>query len=215
MELKVTWSELKQFVQARNLSVQWFVNNGLYWLAAIDGSVELSTQISIKNPTPSGSDQQDFETNFKSLGNQSPSQNSTVQSQPPYGAKTVVVSGVTHKLFARFTGIQATVNLGVNTITYTATYPWAKMIGIEVINCTALDTANLIVYDSPQGTYSGTPNAPLSQFSYNMNLPAGFYERMAQFDADVYAGMAIKIIYTSVASTANTVGINFLLNQVV
>lgn len=213
MQIKTTWSQLKAFTQARNLSVQWFINNGIYFLASIDGAVELNTQIVMQ--TPPGPDQTDFETNFKAKGNMSPLQNSTVQSQPPYGAKTIVVNGVTHKLFARFTGIKATVNNGENTITYVATYPWAKMIGIEVINCTALDTADLLVYDTPQGTYSGTPNALLNQFSFAMNLPQGFYERMAQFDADVYAGMVIEINYVSVATEPNTVGINFLLNQVI
>lgn len=213
MELKVTWSELKAFVQARSLSVQWFVNNGLYWLAAVDGAVELSTQITIQNPTPSGSDQADFETNFKPTGNQSPVANSAVQSQPPYGAKTVVVSGVKHSLFARFTGFQQAVTEGSNTISYVASYPWVKVVGIEVVNCTALDTASMLVYDNAQGTYSGVPNKLLNQFAFTMNMPDDFYVRMAHFDMDLYQGMTIQFVYTSVSD--KTVGINILMDQVV
>jgi hypothetical protein len=135
-----------------------------------------------------------------------------VQSQPPYGSKTILVSGVTKRLFARFTGQQYAVTAGANTLTYTVTYAWAKLLGVEVVNCEALDTADFKVYDTAGGAYSGTPNALLNQFSYSLNLPKDYYQRMAQFDADIYAGMVIQITYTSVS--AKTVGLNLFLDEV-
>jgi hypothetical protein len=136
----------------------------------------------------------------------------STNSQPPYGAKTILINGSSKKLFARFTGIQFSLQQGSNTLVYTNPYPWAKIIGVEVVNCEALDTADLKVYDTSSGTYSGIPNALLNQFSYSLNLSKDFYQRMAQFDADIYQGMVIQIIYTS--QNAKTVGINLLLDEV-
>lgn len=136
----------------------------------------------------------------------------SVNSAPPYGSKTIVVNGATKRLFARFTGVQFAVAQGSNTLTYTATYAWAKLLGVEVVNSEALDTADLKVYDTAQGTYSGHANALLNQFSYTLNMPKDFYQRMAQFDADLYAGMIIQITYVS--QSAKTIGLNLLLDEV-
>jgi hypothetical protein len=85
MIYKASWSDLKSFADNRNLSIQWFIKNGLYWLSAIDGQVELTTQITIVTPTPAGSDQEDFENNYKENGNQSP--NTTVTTQFEFNNK--------------------------------------------------------------------------------------------------------------------------------
>lgn len=185
------------------------MDDNSYTVTVADGSVQWACVI--PTSSPSVGDQLDFETNFKTSGNLAVGQ--TIVSQPPYGAKTVTVNGVVHKLFSRMTGLQYSVSTGANTITYTATYPWTKLIGVEVVNCEALDTADFIVYDTPGGTYSGVPNQLLQQFSYTLNMPKDFYIRMAQFDADLYQGMVIQINYTSVSN--KTIGINLLMNQVV
>jgi len=135
-----------------------------------------------------------------------------VTSQIPFGAKSQVIDGVLKKFYARNTGKQFDVVEGSNELTYTATFPWVKMLGIECINAEALDTAELRVYDSPAGTYSGVPNALLNQFGYTLNMAAGFYGRSSPFDADLYAGMVIKITYVS--QSLKKVGVNFLMNEV-
>lgn len=136
----------------------------------------------------------------------------TVIAQPPYGSKTITVGNGTKKLYARFTGVQFSVSQGSNTLNYVVTYAWAKLLGIEVVNCEALDNADLKVYDTASGTYSGVPNLLLNQFSYTINLPKDFYVRMAQFDADIYAGMVIQITYVS--QSAKTIGLNLLIDEV-
>ena len=68
MQFNLKWSDLKNFATSRNISVQWVVANKMYLLAAIDGPLEATAQIPIT--TPPGSDQTDFETNFKDNGNQ-------------------------------------------------------------------------------------------------------------------------------------------------
>lgn len=135
-----------------------------------------------------------------------------VSSQPPYGSKTISINNVSKNLYARFTGIQFDVVEGSNTLTYTATYAWSKLIGVEALNCEALDTVNFKVYDTPTGTYSGHANILLNQFSYTLNLPKDYYMRLAQFDADLYVGMIIEITYVSKSN--KRIGINFLLNEV-
>lgn len=134
-----------------------------------------------------------------------------IMTTPPYGSKTIVVSGVTKKLYARNTGFQQVLTSGANTISYTATYAWVKLLGVEVVNCEALDTVDFKVYDTATGTYSGSANALLNQFSYAHNLPKDYYLRMSQFDADMYAGMVVQVTYNSVS--AKTVGINLLMNE--
>jgi len=72
MTINMQWSDLKAFAIARSLSIQYVIANGFYYLAAIDGSMEVTAQIPIVSPTPSGSDQSDFETNFMPAANSSP-----------------------------------------------------------------------------------------------------------------------------------------------
>jgi hypothetical protein len=140
-------------------------------------------------------------------------QSIAITSVPPNGAKTIVVNGVSHKLYVRNTGIQQTLVSGSNTVTFTVPYSWIQLMGAAVINCEALDTISFYVYDTAAGTYSGTPNTLLNQFGFTVNLPKDFYETLSTFQADLYAGMVISLIYTS--ASAKTVGFNILMNQVI
>lgn len=136
---------------------------------------------------------------------------SQINSIPAFASKTVVVNGATKKLFARNTGFQQALNQGSNIITYTLTYPWCKILGVEVIGAETLDYCDFEVYDNAQGTYSGVPNYKLNQFAYSVNIPKDYYIRLSQFDADIYQGMVIKITYNSVS--AKTVGFNIIMNE--
>ena len=136
----------------------------------------------------------------------------SVQNIPAFGAKTFLHNGAVKKLYARNTGVQQALLAGANTISYTMTYAWAKIIGVEVINAEPLDYVDLKVKDTAAGLYSGVPNYVLNQFAYSHNIPKDYYIRTAQFDADLYVGMVIEVTYNSVS--AKTVGINFILNEV-
>lgn len=135
-----------------------------------------------------------------------------VSSAPAFGSKTIVVAGVTKKLYARNIGFQSALTAGVNLVTHTLTLPWVKMLGVEVINSEALDFVDLKVLDSAAGSYSGVPNLVLNQFAFATNIPKDYYIRMSNFDVDLYVGMQIQITYTSVS--AKTVGFNLLTNEV-
>lgn len=208
MALTATWPIIKTFITTYQISIQWIDLGNLYYLKAYQDKFEVECYL-VKD---GDADQIDFETNYKTNGNKPTIVPTTVQANPPYGSKTIVINGVTKSLFARFTGLQYSLSTGTNTLNYTATYPWSKLLGVEAVGCELLDTVDFKVYDTASGTYSGHANALLNQFSYTLNLPKDYYLRMAQFDADLYVGMVIQMTYNSISN--KTVGINLLLNEV-
>lgn len=66
--MEVSWTEIKAFVTQRAVSIQWIEMNNRYWLKAFDGPFELEATIS--KSSSASDDQTDFETNFKSTGNE-------------------------------------------------------------------------------------------------------------------------------------------------
>lgn len=65
--MQVQWVDLKAFVIARNLSIQWMQISNKYFLQAIDGQFKLECIIPVQDPA--NDDQLDFETNYKASGN--------------------------------------------------------------------------------------------------------------------------------------------------
>jgi hypothetical protein len=198
--IELTWSQMKSFIAARSVPLQCIDMDTRYWLGAFDGPLHVFAYIHKEDET---ANKTDFETNYQSSANKSPT-----PIVSPFAGKTFA----NKKLFARNTGFQASVTTGANTIDYTATYPWAKFIGAEVVNCEALDYIDFKVYDTAAGTYSGVPNYMLNQFGFTVNLPKDFYQRIANYDADVYQGMILRVTYNSVSE--KTIGINLIMNEV-
>jgi len=201
------YTDFKAFVTSRQLSAQYIDADGNYYLKAFDGYFSVECNL-VKDVDVA--DTADFEANLKPNGNKSPTL--AIGSLPPFGAKTFLLNGATKKLFARNTGVQFAVAAGSNVLTYTATYAWAKIIGMELINGEALDTCQLKVLDSLAGTYSGVPSAVLNQFGYTLNMAKDFYSRTSPFDADLYVGMQLQFTYVSIS--AKTLGLNIIQNEV-
>lgn len=142
-------------------------------------------------------------------------QNVSILSQPAqntFTSKTIIANGVSKSLFRRVTGVTSTLAVGVNTILFTVPYNWTKITGAQMIGGEIGDTANFMVLDSATGAYYGTPNAQLNQFGFNVNIAKDFFDSRSQFDADLYIGMQIKIVYTSIS--AKNIGINLILDEV-
>lgn len=55
-------------------------------------------------------------------------------------------------------------------------------------------------------------DAVLNQFAFNWNLTKDFYTKKSEYDADLYQGFKIKIVYKSVS--AKTIGVNFNFDEV-
>lgn len=68
--MEVTWSVFKGFVDDRRLSIQWVDINDTYYMKAFDHPFELECKL-YKNG-PDQADKDDFELNYKDLGNHSP-----------------------------------------------------------------------------------------------------------------------------------------------
>lgn len=68
MHINLQWSDLKAFAVTRSVSIQYFTANNIYYLAAADGSIEVTAQIPLDGTATS--DQTDFETNYKTNANQ-------------------------------------------------------------------------------------------------------------------------------------------------
>jgi hypothetical protein len=208
--MELSWTDFKAFVSSRSLSIQWVVAGDNYFLKAYDSYFSFDCMIP-KDPVLS-SETVDFEANFKASGNVKVSSNVSVQSAAPFGAKSLIISGVLKKFYARNTGVQYALSSGSNLLEYTIGYPWVKIIGIECIGAESLDTAEIKVYDNSSGTYSGVPNVLLNQFGYTLNMAKDFYRRESPFEADLYSGMVLKFTYVSVS--AKTIGVNFIMNEV-
>jgi hypothetical protein len=199
--MEVTWSEFKNFVTQRNISIQFVEMRGNYFMKAFDGGFNLECVL----PTGVGdSETTEFETSFKAAGNKTQPQQMT-----SFSAKTLANG---KKLYKREHGIQATLTTGANNILFTIPYAWVKIIGLELMGGETLDTVDFYVLDSTTGTYSTVPNYVLNQFGFSVNVSAVKYEETCNYDADLYYGMQIKIVYNSISN--KTVGINFNLNEV-
>lgn len=135
--------------------------------------------------------------------------NTNIITPTPFASKTLENN---LKLFKRYVGIQVEVATGENIITYTIPHNWVKIMGLDIINCSALDKADFEVFDSTSGTYSGIPNLKLNQFGFSVNLPEGFFSVKSSYDSDLYLGMQIKLTYFSQSS--KTIGINFDFHEV-
>jgi hypothetical protein len=136
-----------------------------------------------------------------------------VSSQTPFASKSIACSdGSIKKLYKRITGIQQSLSIGNNTILFTIPYNWCKITGIELIGGEDLDTSSFYILDSVTGTYSTVPNYTLNQFGFLVNACKDYYKFESEYDADLYIGMQIKVIYNSL--TAKIVGLNFILNEV-
>lgn len=125
-------------------------------------------------------------------------------------ASKVLLSG--KSLFKREHGVRASLSSGSNDILFTVPYAWVKMIGVEVIGGELGDYVDFYVLDSSTGTYSGTANYTLNQFGFEVNIAPDEYEENSSYDADLYIGMQLKLVYHSVS--AKQVGVNFNLNEV-
>jgi hypothetical protein len=204
--IKLEWTDFKTFFITHSANPQYIENSEKYFLFAFYGRLEVTCEL-LKDPTDT-TDLNDWVNNYKANANSIV----PISYDLPFSAKKLAIGGAIKNLFARNTGKQFSVTTGSNDLLYTATFPWVKMIGLECIGAEIGDYAELRVYDTPAGTYSGVANALLNQFGYTLNMAKDYYTRSSPFDADVYQGMILKITYTSVSN--KTIGINYLMNEV-
>lgn len=69
MEIACSWADVKKFRNDRKCSLQYILLNSYYTVFAYDGPVCLHCVIPYTDPCENGTDQYDFETNYKSGAN--------------------------------------------------------------------------------------------------------------------------------------------------
>lgn len=195
--MDISWTELKSFVTANGLSVQYSIAGANYnlWAGDRQCSVPLDRDLSL--------DTVDFEDNFKANANKL-----IIDQQQPFAAKTVGIK----KLYKRVHGVSVSATEGSNTILYTIPYPWVKITGLEIVGGESLDNVSLYILDTTTGTYSTVPNYELNQFGFTVQVSKDYYSHYSEFDADLYQNMQIKLVYES--NSAKSIGFNFILNEV-
>lgn len=195
------WKYLRQLIDQKGLYPQYLENAENYFIRLIENNITLGE--CVLNKTMNAQEVEEFESLYKTNSNKP-----LTITYSPFAAKTFG----SKKLYARNTGMQQALSIGSNVITHTIGYPWVKLIGAEIVNGTPLDYIDFEVYDTAGGTYSGVPNAKLNQFGFTINVSPGYYCREVPYDADLYAGMILKMTYNSVSE--KTIGVNLIMNEV-
>lgn len=191
----VTWTQLKTVAIARDIPVQWLDYTEKYWIAVIDGSLVLETNL---DKVVDAADVLDFETIFKNAGNAR-----LATALKPFANAD--------GFRARFKGISAIVPFGVTTnIDYTlAEERWID--GVEILHVDAAmgDTANFQIVHPTYGVVDtfGT--------SWNIDSTVGKQGAVVlNYPAKLAAGLTIRCAYMSVGTTTNVwVGINLRLHK--
>lgn len=197
----INWITLKSIVDSKKLQLFWIELEDSYWLTTSHGPLNFECILA-------KTDASDFETNYKPLGPANIRSTINIDVLPAIASKTLGAK----KLYKRVVGVQSAVTTGSTDIVWTCPFAWVKFMGIEFTNCESLDKVSLYVLDKAATPLFGVPNATLNQFGFDANMCKDFYKHQSEFDADIYGGLQIKIVYTSVSD--KTVGINFIMNEV-
>jgi hypothetical protein len=105
--------------------------------------------------------------------------------------------------------IDYTVPLDANNAVQTFRYN-----AIEVLNGDYGDNVQLQIVDTPQGTYSGYPNAVLDQFGINWNMRKELI-KVLPYEATLYSGMLIRVVYSNSTGADKEIYVNHDLHLVV
>lgn len=197
-----TWTEFKTLViGTKQLKFQYTENSTSYELYANESVFVWNTTV-----LKATSDCTDFEANHKANGNQKIMLD--VGTMPAFASKTFG----TKKLFKRVIGFTQALTTGANTVSWTCSFPWVKLMALELVGGEIGDIADLKVKDSNAGLITGVPNYLLNQFGWSYNIYGNYSKHYSEFDADLYAGLVIEITYTSISN--KTIGVNIITNEV-
>lgn len=208
------WAEWKSIQLIKSFNYQFDQTADKYTVWGYDGP-EVHLCIIYRSPVPqpvidsgysqeqNDTDKYDFESNYISNGNKAIDLQSFPFAAKNFGRK---------KIYKRVVGTSSAVSAGDNEIIYAVSFPWVKMTGIEVVGAEVGDTACFYILDSATGLVSGIPNCQLNQFAFNVNVAKDFYEHKSEFDADLYQGLQLKIVFKSIST--KTVGFNLIFNEI-
>lgn len=189
--MQLEWEDFKKHANDLGITIQFIQMSSGYRLLINNGELSLSC---ILLSDFNQSEIIDFETNYKSKGNQRPS-----SSIDPFSAKKI--NG--KSLFKRVHGVSASVAIGASTLEFVIPYALCKITGVEVVGAVTGDTCDFEVWMG---------NTKLNQFGFDVFLAKDFYSHHSEYDSDLPMGLKIKMIYKSVSE--KVIGFNLILNEV-
>lgn len=143
-----------------------------------------------------------------------------------FASKTVSVLNTqtglyeTKDLYKRIHGDSFSLSTGgTNQLDFVIPYNHCKVEGIEILNGAPSDSLSMYVLDADGNPYSGLDvgtygdNVMLNQFAFNVHPRKDFYSHRSQYDADVFIGMILRIVYNN-SGSPKTVYMNYNLNEV-
>lgn len=129
----------------------------------------------------------------------------------PFTAKTTKDG----KLFRRLHGVTVElVAAGDTVVEFNVPYIKCKITEVQVAWAPEGVTVDLQVLDTPTGTISTIPNYMLNQFGFNVPIQKDFHKDASTYDADLIQNMKIKLTLHN-PSTAKTIGVGFVLHEVI
>lgn len=207
MQLEITWTELKSFLDDRNLSANYVEFPNIYIVTGVDHYLSFFCKIR----KDSNADQVDFETNYKPTGNQNLKGESVTY---PFANKKLPDG---KSLFRRIHGIKLTTDGTSNSqkIIFTVPYNSAKITSTEIIGAELGDIIDFKILDTTSGTATGIPNYMLNQFGFGVYPSKERYEQKSEYDADLFIGLQLEITLTPVDTLVRNVYFNLVLHEVV
>lgn len=196
-----SWAAFKSMMSSKALGFQYVEYATWYDLYIIEGTTVWSSSL-LKDE---GADVTDFENNYKSLGNKP-----SIPLNLPFGSK-LLPDG--KKLFRRVRGTSASVTAGSNNIDFIVPFTNCKITGLQILNAAMGDKASFQILDTDSGTISTVPYYLLNTFGTDVYIAPEFAAYPSKYDADLIAGLTLRIVYT--ATDSRTIYVNYDLHEVV
>jgi hypothetical protein len=136
-----------------------------------------------------------------------------MQLQLPFASKELANG---KKLFRKKHGYTFTLNASGET-TYEITVPYAacKVMDIDMLWFPEGVTCDFKILDTEDGDYSGVPNYMFNQYGFDVAIGKDHFSDSSPYDADLYGGMRIVMVFNNISETSKTVGVNIPFHEVV
>lgn len=98
-------------------------------------------------------------------------------------------------------------------VTYTIPYTACLMTATTIVDAVAGDQCDFEVLDTTTGTVSGIANYSLNKFGHGVYPAKGFYTEVSEYDAELFAGLQLKISVTPVDTVTRSIYFNITLHE--
>ena len=207
IKIELDYTDWKNEVTTKKLEHYSYKKNGAYQILGVDGQLVFEHDLDPDNVD-------DYETNFPALANK---KMGSFYSREPFATKELKDGS---KLFRRKHGIKETILANSEKeIVFTVPYSKAKINKLEIIDANALDLVDLIVKSPVDPAIAAAYGMPadymLNQFGFDVVVSELLYSDKSDYDADVYAGFQVVIVYKNQTNADKEVGFNLIYHEVV